>query len=190
MFRKRHQPNINPLIAQKARIFEPVAEPAPSAAPGVVDPELAELRASIQHRGQADIVGAAALVENYLGAILHDAGAAGNAAVRRWAADRMRQYITIGGMGFFAVLEKLPDEVPPLRAEYLMLLADPIAFGPEHLIAWWWLLQPSLFKPAVEAQLRQMHDALRDGVAVVAGKGGPANDDFVDWRTLIDGLQN
>ncbi|GAA4258269.1 hypothetical protein GCM10022255_078320 [Dactylosporangium darangshiense] len=157
---------------------------APAHNGGVPDPELTALRESIRHRGQADVPGATRMVEDYLATVLQDAGAAGDPSAHRWARDRLRLFMVVSWGNWFGVLERLPQEYPMLRDEWRALLADPAEFGPEHLVAWWWLLQPSMFQPLVAGQLREMGAPLRDGVAGILKEGGAFDDRMVDWTAF------
>src|SRR3954468_10359877 len=56
----------------------------------VAEPELAVLRDAIRLRGPADVPGAAAVVEEYLGGVLRDAGAAGKDAAGGWGRGGQR----------------------------------------------------------------------------------------------------
>jgi hypothetical protein len=150
----------------------------------VADPELAVLREAIRLRGPADVPAAAAVVEEYLGGVLRDAGAAGNEAARRWARDRLRLFMVVSWGNWFGVLERLPREYPTLRAEWRDLLADPDRYGPADLVAWWWRLQPAMFQPLVANQLREMSAPLRDGVAGVLKEGGDFAGRLVDWAAF------
>jgi hypothetical protein len=152
---------------------------------GVVpDPELAALSESIRGRGQADVPGARRVVEEYLTGVLQDAGAAGHPAAHRWARDRLRLFMVVSWANWFGVLERLPQEYPMLRDEWRALLSDPSEFGPEHLVAWWWLLRPSMFQPLIAGQLREMSTPLRDGVAGILKDGGSFDDRLVDWTSF------
>lgn len=151
---------------------------------GVLDPELAALRDSIRRRGRADVPGAARVLGEYLAGVLRDAGAEGHPAAYRWARDRLRLFMVVSLGNWFGVLERLPEEYPALRGEWSALLADPARFGPEHLVAWWWLLQPAMFQPLIAAQLREMGAPLRDGVAGILAEGGDFDDRLVDWAAF------
>lgn len=189
IFRRKPEPVINPLILQGTRIVQPVAvqEPERVRPPrGVrLDPELAALRDSIHRRGQADIPGATRIIDAYLARVLSESGAAGNLAAQRWARDRLRLFMVLGWVNWLGVLERLPDEYPALEAEYKELMADATRFGPEHLVAWWWLIQPSLFKPLVENQLREMNGALRDAIASTIRQRGDFDADLVNWSEFF-----
>ncbi|MER7004936.1 hypothetical protein ABT297_18085 [Dactylosporangium sp. NPDC000555] len=148
------------------------------------DPELAALRESIRRRGPADVPGASRVVDEYLREILRDAGAAGHPGARRWARDRLRLFMVVSWGNWFGVLERLPQDYPVLRGEWRELITDPARFGPEHLVAWWWLLQPSMFQPLVAGQLREMSAPLRDGVAGVLKDGGDFDGRLVDWAAF------
>ncbi|WP_433219658.1 hypothetical protein ACQP00_15825 [Dactylosporangium sp. CS-047395] len=148
------------------------------------DPELAALRDAIRRRGPADVHGAAAVVEEYLGDILRDAGAPGHEGARRWARDRLKLFMVVSWGNWFGVLERLPQEYPALRDEWRDLLADPARYGPEHLVAWWWRLQPAMFQPLVATQLREMGAPLRDGVAGILKDGGDFEGRLVDWAAF------
>ncbi|MFG2039988.1 hypothetical protein [Dactylosporangium sp. NPDC048998] len=145
------------------------------------DPELAALRESIRQRGPADVPRASRVVHDYLQEVLRDAGAPGHQGAHRWARDRLRLFMVVSWGNWFGVLERLPQEYPMLRGEWRELVADPGRFGPEHLVAWWWLLQPSMFQPLVAGQLREMSAPLRDGVAGVLKDGGDFDGRLVDW---------
>ncbi|WP_432993286.1 hypothetical protein [Dactylosporangium sp. CA-233914] len=145
------------------------------------EPELTALREAIRCRGPADVPAAAAVVGECLGGVLHDAGAAGNEAALRWARDRLRLFMVVSWGNWFGVLERLPQEYPRLRAEWRELTTDPARYGPEHLVAWWWRLQPGMFQPLIATQLREMSPPLRDGVANVLKEGGDFDTRLVDW---------
>ncbi|GAA3291278.1 hypothetical protein Dvina_15960 [Dactylosporangium vinaceum] len=146
--------------------------------------ELLVLREAIRRRGPADVDAAARLVADYLDGVLHDAGAAGNAGARQWARDRLRLFMVVSWGNWFGMLERLPREYPMLRAEWRGLLAEPARFGPEHLVAWWWRLQPATFQPLVATQLREMSTPLRDAVAGVLKDGGDFEGRLVDWAAF------
>ncbi|MGI5239528.1 hypothetical protein [Dactylosporangium sp. CA-139066] len=148
------------------------------------DPELAALRDSIRRRGPADVPGAARVVEDYLAAVLRDAGAPDHPSALRWARDRLRLFMVVSWENWFGVLERLPQEYPMLRDEWRALLSAPSEFGPEHLVAWWWLLQPSMFQPLIAGQLREMSTPLRDGIAGILKDGGAFDDRLVDWTSF------
>jgi hypothetical protein len=150
----------------------------------VADPELVALRDSIRRRGEADVPGAARVVDEYLEGVLLDAGAPGHPGARRWARDRLRLFMVVSWGNWFGVLERLPHEYPMLRDEWRALLAEPARFGPEHLVAWWWLLQPSMFQPLVAGQLREMSAPLRDGVAGILKDGADFDGRLVDWAAF------
>jgi hypothetical protein len=150
----------------------------------VPEPELAVLRDAIHRRGTIDVTGAAVVVEEYLGGVLHDAGAPGNDAARRWARDRLRLFMVVSWGNWFGVLERLPREYPTLRAEWRELLGAPSRYGPEYLVAWWWHLQPTMFQPLVATQLREMSAPLRDGVANILKDGGDFDGRLVDWASF------
>ncbi|MFI5912285.1 hypothetical protein [Dactylosporangium sp. NPDC051541] len=146
--------------------------------------ELLVLREAIRRRGPADVEAAGLVVAEYLAGVLRDAGAAGNVAALRWARDRLRLFMVVSWGNWFGVLERLPQEYPMLRAEWRDLLAEPARYGPEHLIAWWWRLQPAMFEPLVATQLREMSTPLRDGVAGVLKDGGDFEGRLVDWAAF------
>ena len=143
--------------------------------------EIAELQYSIQHRGQADIAGAREAVDTFLTQVVLDAGVAGNADAWVWVHDRMRYFMAVSFMNFFGILDHLPNELPALNAEYRSILNDEKQFGPEHIVAWWWLLQPSLFKPPIANQFVEMRGALTDLTRAVAETGGDYAGQMVDW---------
>jgi hypothetical protein len=149
-----------------------------------VSDELLVLREAIRRRGPAQVEAAALVVAEYLNGILRDAGAAGSPAALEWARDRLRLFMVVSWGNWFGVLERLPHEYPMLRAEWRDLLAEPGRFGPEHLIAWWWRLQPAMFEPLVATQLREMSSPLRDGVAGVLKDGGDFAGRLVDWAAF------
>ncbi|GAA2388273.1 hypothetical protein [Dactylosporangium salmoneum] len=148
------------------------------------DPELAALRDSIHHRGEADVEGAAIVVTEYLEGILGDAGAPGDPAAMRWARDRLRLFMVVSLGNWFGVLERLPAEYRVLREEWRALLAEPARYGPEDLVAWWWHLQPTMFEPLIAAQLRDMTAPLRDGVAAILKDGADFDERLVDWSAF------
>ncbi|MEV8516914.1 hypothetical protein [Dactylosporangium sp. NPDC051484] len=148
------------------------------------DPELAALRESIRLRGPADVSGASRVVDEYLWEVLRDTGAAGHPGAYRWACDRLRLFMVFSWDNWFGVLERLPQEYPMLRGEWRELAADPARFGPEHLVAWWWRLQPSMFQPLIAGQLREMRAPLCGGVTSVLKDGGDFDGRLVDWAAF------
>jgi hypothetical protein len=125
--------------------------------------ELAELRHSAVNRGQADIPAAAQYVDAYLRGVARDAGTSGSLQADQWLRDRLRLFAVLGFANWFEVVDRIPAG-PSLKQEWQSLCVDAERFGPEHLIAWWWLLNPALFRPLVDKQLAEMRGALTDGV--------------------------
>jgi hypothetical protein len=146
-----------------------------------LEPELTALRDSIRQRGRPDLSGASRAVADYLAGVVRDAGAAGDPGAHRWARDRLRLFMVVSWANWFGLLERLPDEYPVLRREWQELVSYPDRSGPEHLVAWWWQLQPAMFQPLVANQLREMHPPLRDGVAGILRGGGDFDARLVNW---------
>lgn len=141
--------------------------------------ELEALRRSIQNRGQAQIPEATATVDQFIISVLRLSRVADSESSRRWVGDRLRFFlVSVPSPQWFGLLAELP-EYRELQAEFNALVRN-ATFGPGHIVAWWWLLQPSLFQPLVESQFQQMSGPLVEGVQAAAAKGF-ASATFVDW---------
>ncbi|WP_238006737.1 hypothetical protein KZZ52_24100 [Dactylosporangium sp. AC04546] len=147
--------------------------------------ELAELRLSVQQRGQAKIPEAAAYVEQYLQVIAAEAGVSADNAGRAWLRDRLRMFMVVGWASWFQVLDRIP-EGQQLRGEWVQLTLDATRFGPEHLVAWWWLVSEPLFRPLVANQLTEMRGALTDGALAIRRQGNRFEDEMVDWKSFFN----
>jgi hypothetical protein len=146
--------------------------------------ETALLRQSIQNRGQAEIAEANHVVEQFLSEVLAAAGCSGDSEAHDWAADKLRFFMVIGWSGLFAPLETLP-ECSQLKAEWVGLTRDWQRSGPGYLLAWWWNLQPSLFKPVMERQLAEMRGALIDGAREDVVSSADFSTSRTDWEGLF-----
>ena len=150
--------------------------------------EKRDLLRSIQNRGMADIAGADREVNTYLAAVIADGGAAGSSDALYWARDRQRYFLAVGTMGWFGFIEQLGREVYlELMAEYRGLLDDEKSFGPEHIVAWWWLLQPTLFQPLVARQFEEMRAVLVELVQAIVAAGGDFRGQTLDWDEVRRG---
>jgi hypothetical protein len=141
--------------------------------------DLAQLRQSVQTRGQAKIPEAAFYTDSYL----QNAAAAANVISpegRAWLRDRLRFMMVAGWAAWFSILDRIP-EGPELRGEWRSLTIDVQRFGPEHLVAWWWLVSEPLFRPTVAAQLEVMKNPLVDGAADIQGAGKSFKNEMVNW---------
>lgn len=146
---------------------------------------MAALQESIRNRGQAQIAEARGVVDSFAGKVLTQAGAANNDRARVWVLDRIRFFIiTVLSPQLLEFLKDLP-EFPQLDAEYRTLAIDPDRFGAAHLVAWWWHLQPSLFKPFLQGQFNQMERALVDGTRDILASGGDFASQLVDWNNFF-----
>jgi hypothetical protein len=156
-----------------------------------LDLGLVALRDRIRGRGETEIdeINEATLfVDQYLNSVLAEAGASGNDLAKAWAADRLRLFIVVGPTPkWVETIEELPDfhEASELVAEYNALVRQPERFAAPHLVAWWWHLDPTLFRPSIDLQFSQMREALVGGVA----NGLHGNVDFTahmfDWSSLF-----
>lgn len=150
--------------------------------------EKRELLDSIQNRGMADIAGADREVNRFLSGVIADGGAGGNPDAMYWARDRQRYFLAIGTIGWFRPIEELDREVyVQLMAEYRGLLDDENRFGPEHLVAWWWLLQPTLFQPLVASQFDEMRALLVELVQAIVAAGGDFRGQVLNWDEVRRG---
>jgi hypothetical protein len=147
--------------------------------------ELAELRRSALNRGQADIAGAARYVDAYLQSVAEVGGTSGSPQADLWLRDRLRMFVVLSFANWFDVVDRIP-EAPALKDEWRSLCFNAKQFGPQHLIAWWWLLQEPLFRPLVDNQLEQMRGALTDGVRGISNHGGDFAGSMVDWEHFFD----
>lgn len=148
------------------------------------DDELLALRRSIQSRGMAKIDEARIYVDRFLGEVAQSSEVAGNSAGEAWLRDRLRMMMVVGWANWFGILDRVPEGTN-LRAEWHDLIADPIRFGPEHLVAWWWNVSESLFRPTIDNQLAEMRGALRDGAAQLRSSGRSFTENMVDWTDLL-----
>jgi mannose/cellobiose epimerase-like protein (N-acyl-D-glucosamine 2-epimerase family) len=141
--------------------------------------ELEALRRSIQNRGQAQIPEAIAKVDQFVTSVLRLSGIADTVSSRSWVGDRLQFFlVSAPSPQWFGLLAELP-ECSELQAEFNALVRNR-AFGPGHVVAWWWLLQPSLFEPLVDSQFQQMTEPLVEGVRAAEAKSF-ASGTFVDW---------
>lgn len=147
------------------------------------DDELAQLRTSVQNRGQAKIPEANSYVDTYLQRIATEAGTNTPSAMR-WLRDRLRFFLVVGLSSWFGILDRIP-EGHELRGEWVALARGVDRFGPEHLVAWWWLVNEELFRPAVEAQLGEMRGALLDGAKELAQDEKGFEQSMVNWGELL-----
>lgn len=90
--------------------------------------------------------------------------------------------VSVPSPQWFGLLAELP-EYRELQGKFNALVRNG-TFGPGHVVAWWWLLQPALFKPLVESQFQQMRGPLVEGVQAAAATGF-ASDTFVDWNEFF-----
>jgi hypothetical protein len=139
-----------------------------------VNDELSHLQQSIRNRGQAPIAEAIATTNEYLRHVLVDASAADSQQAAEFAEDWLRFFLAFGTVGWFKLLDPLP-EGPQLRAEFMALVQDRQRFGPGHIVAWWWNLQPDLFKGTVDNQLNEMRGALTDNVRDASSRSDFSN---------------
>jgi hypothetical protein len=154
-----------------------------------IDPKLANLktamRDAIRSRGLAQIPEATAVVGSHADQILADAKCSTNYLARTWLLDRMRFLIvTVMSPQLLEFLDGIP-EFGKLKAEYFVLTTDYSKFGPEHLVAWWWHLNPDLFKPYIEAQLLQMEPILVEAVQGIASSGGDFACQMIEWNNFF-----
>lgn len=147
--------------------------------------ELANLRRSVQNRGQAKIPEATTYVASYLGKVARSAGVAGNPVAEAWLRDRFRMFLVVGLANWFDVLDRIPEGAA-LRDEWRSLCFDAHQFGPEHLVAWWWLTSEPLFRPLMENQLGVMSSPLADGASDIQRSGGNFEQQMVDWTHFFD----
>jgi len=147
--------------------------------------ELADLRRSVQNRGQAKIPEATAYVASYLGTVASAAGVTGDPAAEAWLRDRLRMFLVVGLANWVDVVDRIPEGAA-LRDEWRSLCFDAQQFGPEHLIAWWWLTSEPLFRPLVENQLGVMSSPLADGASDIQRSGGNFAQQMVDWVHFFD----
>ena len=119
------------------------------------------------------------MVNEFISSLLSLSGIADTESSRSWIGDRLRFFlVSVSSPQWFGLLAELP-EYSELQAEFNALVRNR-TFGPGHVVAWWWLLQPSLFQPLVDSQFRQMTEPLVEGVQAAATRGfAPAT--FVDW---------
>lgn len=151
-----------------------------------IEGEVATLRQSIRHRGQAQIPEATIAVDSFVGQVLARAGAQGNDEARVWVLDRIRLFIVaVVSPQLFDLLKRFP-EFPELHSEYRVLVRDPDRYGSAHLVAWWWLLQRSLFEPLLQEQFRQMEGSLVDGVRNILVNGGVFASQLTDWSSFSE----
>lgn len=149
-----------------------------------LSPELQGIRRSIQNRGQAEIPAATARVDEFIRSIFRQCGCPDTETARRWADDRLRFMLVVGvSPPWLEFLAELP-EIGELRAEFTSLVRNP-EFGPGHLVAWWWLLEPPLFKRLIEARFEQLTPAFVDIVKDGVERGFPS-EDFVDWPSFFE----
>ena len=148
---------------------------------------MASLQESIRDRGQAQIPEAGGVVDSFARQILARAGAVNNDRARLWVIGRIRFFIvTVLSPQLLEFLKGLP-EFPQLDAEYRVLVSNPDRFGAAHLVAWWWHLQPSLFKPFLQGQFNQMEGALVDGTRSILANGGDFTSQLIDWNDFFRG---
>lgn len=149
------------------------------------DPKLTNLktamRDAIPRRGQAQIPEATTVVSSHADQILAYAKCSANDLARAWLLDRMRFLIvTVMSPQLLEFLDDIPG-FEELKAEYTVLATNRHEFGPEHLVAWWWHLNPDLFKPYIEGQLLQMEPILVEAVEGIASSGGDFGGQMIEW---------
>lgn len=145
--------------------------------------ELAELRRSVQNRGQAKIPEATVYIDDYLRGVANEVGVA-NAEGQAWLRDWLRYYMVVSWASWFNILDRIP-EGPDLRREWVQLTRNVQQFGPEHLVAWWWLVSEPLFRPTVDNQLREMRGSLVDGAAEILRTRKRFSREMVNWDELF-----
>jgi hypothetical protein len=147
--------------------------------------ELATLRESIRNRGQAQIPEATVALDSFVSHVLVQAGAANNDQARFWVLDRIRFFIVaVLSPQLFDLLKDFP-EFPQLEAEYQVLVTNSERYGAAHLVAWWWLLQRSLFEPLLQEQFRQMEGALVERTCGILTTDGDFRGQLVDWNNVF-----
>jgi hypothetical protein len=145
--------------------------------------ELADLRRSVQNRGQAKIPEAARYVADYVAEVASTAQVSSPDG-HEWIRDRLRLFMVMSWDEWFTVVDRL-QEGPQLRAEWRSLIERPDQFGPEHLVAWWWLLDERMFRSLVANQLQTMRSPLVDAASDIRIRDGSFSTQMVDWPATL-----
>lgn len=144
----------------------------------------ADLRRTVPARGSADVAGARKWLNDYIDMVFYQARVKDSPQARAWVSDRIRVLIYLALPWFETLDERIPELTPSLKAEYVLLLRSPGQYPTEHIVAWWWNLQPGFFVDQLKVWIGNQADKLAEATQSIQATGGDFASSMFDWSDV------